>query len=75
MQLHNPPQPGSLLRADILPALDITVTDATEQLIVSCVQLSRFMNGLQASRWNWHSVKGVAAGPSGHHVAPDASRL
>ena len=45
MQMHHPPHPGSLLKADILPALDITVTDAAEQLGVSRVQLSRFING------------------------------
>lgn len=45
MQMHNPPHPGSLLKEDVLPALDLTVTEAATQLGVSCVQFSRFING------------------------------
>jgi len=45
MQMHNPPHPGSLLKEDVLPALDITVTEAAAQLGVSRVQFSRFING------------------------------
>jgi len=45
MQIHNPPHPGSILKEDVLPELGLTVTQAAEQLGVSRVQLSRFMNG------------------------------
>ncbi len=27
-RIHNPPHPGETLREDVLPALDLTVTDA-----------------------------------------------
>lgn len=45
MQMHNPPHPGSLLKEDVLPELDLTVTEAAAQLGVSRVQFSRFING------------------------------
>jgi addiction module HigA family antidote len=45
MQMHNPPHPGSILKEDVLPALGLTVTQAAEQLGVSRVQFSRFING------------------------------
>ncbi len=48
MQMHNPPHPGSLVKEDVLPALGLTVTQAAEQLGVSRVQLSRFINGRAA---------------------------
>lgn len=48
MQMHNPPHPGSILKEDVLPALGLTVTEAAEQLGVSRVQLSRFINGRAA---------------------------
>ena len=60
MQMYGPPHPGSLLKEDILPALDLTVTDAAAQLGVSRVQFSRFINGragvtpelaLRLARW------------------------
>ena len=41
MHMHNPPHPGSLLKEDVLPALDLTVTEAATQLGVSRVQFSR----------------------------------
>lgn len=44
MTMHNPPHPGSILREDILPGLDITVTEAARQLGVSRVSLSRVIN-------------------------------
>ncbi|WP_342366230.1 HigA family addiction module antitoxin [Allopusillimonas ginsengisoli] len=43
--MHNPPHPGSILKEDVLPALGLTVTQAAEQLGVSRVQFSRFING------------------------------
>ncbi|MEB8537235.1 HigA family addiction module antitoxin [Acidithiobacillus ferriphilus] len=43
--MHNPPHPGFLLRDDILPALDLTVTEAAEQLGVTRSTLSRVLNG------------------------------
>jgi len=60
MQLHTPPHPGSILKEDVLPELDLTVTQAAAQLGVSRVQFSRFINGrsgvtpelaLRLSRW------------------------
>ena len=45
MQMHSPPHPGSILKEDVLPALGLTVTQAAEQLGVSRVQFSRFING------------------------------
>lgn len=60
MQMHNPPHPGSILKEDVLPELGLTVTQAAEQLGVSRVQLSRFINGrsgvtphlaIRLSRW------------------------
>jgi len=45
MQMHNPPHPGSILKEDVLPELQISVTDAARQLGISRVQLSRFVNG------------------------------
>jgi len=46
--MHNPPHPGLLLRDDILPALELTVTEAAEQLGVSRPTLSRVLNGRAA---------------------------
>ncbi|MET0116816.1 MAG: HigA family addiction module antitoxin [Sedimenticola sp.] len=43
-QMHNPPHPGILLREDILPELNLTVTEAAKQLGVSRVALSRVIN-------------------------------
>ena len=43
--LHNPPHPGITLRDDILPALNLSVTEAARQLGVSRVALSRILNG------------------------------
>ncbi|GAA4328119.1 HigA family addiction module antitoxin [Pigmentiphaga soli] len=45
MRMHSPPHPGSVLKEDVLPALELTVTQAAAQLGVSRVQLSRFING------------------------------
>jgi addiction module HigA family antidote len=44
-EMFNPPHPGLTLRDDVLPALDLTVTAAAEQLGVSRVALSRVLNG------------------------------
>jgi antitoxin HigA-1 len=45
MVMHNPPHPGSILKEDVLPALDLQVQDAAEQLGITRVQFSRFING------------------------------
>ncbi|SEB16508.1 MULTISPECIES: HigA family addiction module antitoxin [Paraburkholderia] len=42
--MFNPPHPAAILREDVLPALNLTVTDAAEQLGVSRVTLSRLLN-------------------------------
>lgn len=44
-RMFNPPHPGETIREDILPALDITVTEAARQLGVSRVTLSRLLHG------------------------------
>lgn len=48
MTIFNPPHPGSLLKEDILPELDISITEAATQLGVSRVALSRVINGKAA---------------------------
>ena len=48
MTLHNPIHPGLIIREDVLPALQITVNEAAEQLGVSRVTLSRVINGRSA---------------------------
>ena len=45
---HNPPHPGLTLRDDVLPALELTVTAAAEQLGVTRPALSRVLNGKAA---------------------------
>ena len=47
--MHNPPHPGIIIKEDVLPELGITVTQAAQQLGVSRVQLSRFINGKSES--------------------------
>ncbi len=42
--MHNPPHPGGILREDVLPALNLTVTDAAAQLGVTRAALSRVLN-------------------------------
>jgi antitoxin HigA-1 len=46
--MHKPPHPGATLREDILPALNLTVTDAAAQLGVTGAALSRVVNGRAA---------------------------
>ncbi|RIZ69256.1 MAG: addiction module antidote protein, HigA family [Methylococcales bacterium] len=48
MSMYNPPHPGSILKEDILPELDISITEAASQLGVSRVALSRVINGKAA---------------------------
>ena len=45
MTMHNPSHPGLIIRDDVLPALQISVNEAAEQLGVSRVTLSRVING------------------------------
>lgn len=47
-KLFNPPHPGETLREDILPALNLTVTQAAEQLGVTRAALSRVLNARAA---------------------------
>jgi len=42
--MFEPPHPAAILREDVLPALNLTVTEAAAQLGVSRVQLSRVLN-------------------------------
>ena len=43
--MYNPPHPGETLREDVLPALGLSVTDASVQLGVTRAALSRVLNG------------------------------
>lgn len=45
MSMHNPPHPGEILREDVLPSLDLTITQAAQQLGVTRAALSRVLNG------------------------------
>ncbi|ANI99756.1 addiction module antidote protein, HigA family [Polynucleobacter wuianus] len=47
-KMHNPPHPGLILRDDILPALELTVTAAAKQLGVTRPALSRVLNAKAA---------------------------
>lgn len=46
--MFNPPHPGETLREDVLPALGLTVTEASAQLGVTRAALSRVLNGRAA---------------------------
>ena len=48
MKMHNPPHPGEILREDVLPELNISVTEAAAALNVARVTLSRVLNGRAA---------------------------
>jgi antitoxin HigA-1 len=48
MNQFNPPHPGETLREDVLPALNLTVTQASEQLGVTRAALSRVLNARAA---------------------------
>lgn len=43
--MFNPPHPALIIREDILPALDLTVTEAAKQLGINRVTFSRLLNG------------------------------
>lgn len=43
-EMYNPPHPGSILREDILPVLELTVTKAASQLGISRAMFSRILN-------------------------------
>ena len=45
MRMHNPPHPGSILRALCLEPLDLSVTEAAQALGVSRKTLSSILNG------------------------------
>jgi addiction module HigA family antidote len=44
-RMFNPPHPGETLKEDILPALNLSVTEAARQLGVTRTALSRVLNG------------------------------
>ncbi|MDR3055189.1 MAG: HigA family addiction module antidote protein [Zoogloeaceae bacterium] len=46
--MHNPPHPGETLREDVLPALNLSVTEAARELGINRVTLSRVLNGKAA---------------------------
>jgi antitoxin HigA-1 len=43
-KMFNPPHPASILREDILPALQLSITEAAAQLGVNRVTFSRLLN-------------------------------
>jgi addiction module HigA family antidote len=43
--MFNPPHPGESIREDVLAALGLSVTEASQQLGVARVTLSRLVNG------------------------------
>jgi addiction module HigA family antidote len=43
--MFDPPHPGLFLREEVLPALQLSVTEAARQLGVSRVMFSRLING------------------------------
>ena len=45
MRMHNPPHPAEILREDVLPELDITITDFVAALGYSRVHLSKGLTG------------------------------
>lgn len=47
-RIYNPPHPGETLREDVLPALGLSVTEASSQLGVARPSLSRVLNGRAA---------------------------
>lgn len=47
-RMYNPPHPGETLREDVLPALELTITEAAKQLGVTRAALSRVLNGKAA---------------------------
>jgi len=47
-QIYDPPHPGETLREDVLPALEITITEAARQLGVSRAAFSRVLNAKAA---------------------------
>ena len=64
MTMYKPPHPGSILREDILPELNLSVTEAAKQLGVSRVSLSRLINekaaispGMALKIENWLGVE------------------
>ena len=46
--MFEPPHPGEILREDVFPEMDLTVTEAASQIGVSRVALSRVLNGRAA---------------------------
>ncbi|BBC99147.1 MULTISPECIES: HigA family addiction module antitoxin [Sphingobium] len=46
--MHNPPHPGTILRDEVVAALNLSVTEAADRLAMSRVALSRVLNGKAA---------------------------
>ena len=44
-KMYNPPHPGLTLKEDILPALELTVPQASKEIGVTRTTLSRVLNG------------------------------
>jgi addiction module HigA family antidote len=46
--MFNPPPPAEFIREDVIPALNLTIGEAADQLGVNRVSLSRVLNGRAA---------------------------
>lgn len=46
--MHNPPHPGTILRDEVVTALNLSVTETADRLAMSRVALSRVLNGKAA---------------------------
>jgi addiction module HigA family antidote len=44
-RMFNPPHPGEIIKEDILPELHLSVTEASMQIGITRVALSRVING------------------------------
>lgn len=45
MPMHNPPHPGEILLEDVIPALDITITEMARRLGFARETFSRILHG------------------------------
>lgn len=45
MPMHNPPHPGETLLLDVLPELDITITELAKRLGYARPHVSKILNG------------------------------
>jgi len=61
MTMHNPPHPGEVLRDDVLPALDLSVTAAARELGVTRAFRPRWPCASNAG-WVWNVADAPKSG-------------